>query len=88
MSGKAQFEVYPQMGEVAIDPEVPENTTIEPTGEFGWRFRSANGKISGIGGEGFTREEDAERAIRDFVAATLDLVYTFGVAGLPIVRDT
>jgi hypothetical protein len=80
MSGGKRFEVYPQHGEVAIDPEVPENTASQPTGEFGWRFQSANGRVNGIGGEGFTREGDAERAIEQLCA---DL----GVTELPpIVR--
>lgn len=36
----------------------------KPTGEYGWRYRDANGQITAIGGEGFTRSEDAERAVR------------------------
>lgn len=69
MAGQAHFEVYPQTHEVAIDPEVPENTRTEPTGEFGWRFRSANGQISAASGEGFARREDAHRAIEQFLDA-------------------
>ena len=38
-------------------------------GDFGWRFKGANGEISAISGEGFTRREDANRAIHDFLAA-------------------
>lgn len=42
------------------------------TGEFGWRFRARNGKINGVGGEGFTRRPDAHRAIEDFVVDVID----------------
>lgn len=35
--------------------------------EYGWRFRAANGQISAVSGEGFTRRADAHRAVRDFV---------------------
>lgn len=53
------FEVYPQVhGEGEQEGQ--------PTGEFGWRYRSANGQITAASGEGFTRREDAERAVRDF----------------------
>jgi hypothetical protein len=37
--------------------------------EFGWRFRAGNGQISAVGGEGFTRREDARRAVIDFCRA-------------------
>lgn len=39
----------------------------EGTQEFGWRHVAANGRINAIGGEGFSRERDAERAIYDFL---------------------
>lgn len=65
MSGQAHFEIYPQVTP-ALDQAKGEEL-VEPTGEFGWRFRSANGQISAIGGEGFTRREDANRAIHDFL---------------------
>jgi hypothetical protein len=57
------FEVYP----MHEDAE-PNN----PTGEYGWRRRGRDGEITATGHEGFTREEDAERAIREHGAA----VYT------------
>jgi uncharacterized protein len=38
--------------------------------EFGWRFRAANGEVTATSGEGFTRREDANRAIHDFLRAT------------------
>lgn len=72
MSGQAQFEVYPQMHPAAADPEVPENVLPgQPTGEFGWRFRAANGQIVATSGEGFTRREDAKRAVTEFLDAAL-----------------
>lgn len=55
------FELYPQRhGEDAGEE------AGQPTGEYGWRYRDANGQITAVSGEGFTREEDAERAVRDF----------------------
>lgn len=56
------FEVYPQKR----DPKEGEPAERQPTGEYGWRYRDANGQITATSGEGFTREEDAERAVRDF----------------------
>jgi hypothetical protein len=54
-----RFEVYPRHRIVAT-----ESSPVGP--EFGWRFRAANGQISAVSGEGFTRREDAHRAISDF----------------------
>ncbi len=67
MSGEARFEIYPQVTPARDQAEGEQ--LVEVTGEFGWRFKSANGQISGIGGEGFTRREDAVRAIHDFLDA-------------------
>lgn len=74
MATDAHFEVYSQHTD-GIDPET-QDPVRKPTGEFGWRFQSGNGKISAIGGEGFTRRADAHRAIRDFcdVIATVEHV--------------
>lgn len=67
MATDAHFEVYSQHID-GIDLE--SGTPIrKPTGQFGWRFQAANGKISAIGGEGFTRRVDAHRAVRDFCDA-------------------
>jgi len=66
-----RFEVYPQRhspGHANLD------LAGQPTGEFGWRFRAANGKISAVGGEGFTRREDAHRAVDDLCEALVPLV--------------
>jgi hypothetical protein len=75
MANDPRFEVYPQKqrffgGKI----EHPKHGIVEaedrtsPTGEFGWRFRAANGQITAIGGEGFTRRQDAERAVKHFLA--------------------
>jgi hypothetical protein len=58
------FEVYPQKTNVEMDPDKADR--FEPTGEYGWRYRDANGQITATSGEGYSREEDAERAVRDF----------------------
>jgi uncharacterized protein YegP (UPF0339 family) len=63
VSNQARFEVFPQLGDFPGDPHRDQ----VPNGQYGWRFRAANGQITAIGGEGFTREEDAERAVADFV---------------------
>lgn len=42
--------------------------------EFGWRFRDANGRITFIGGEGFTRRRDAHRALRGAIVDVLSVV--------------
>lgn len=63
----SRFEVYPQKR--AVDDGA--SAQVGPTREFGWRFRDANGQISAIGGEGFTRRADAHRAIEDFREAVL-----------------
>lgn len=54
MSGQAQFEICRRDFR---------NGKIE----YGWRFRAANGEITATSGEGFTRTEDANRAIHDFL---------------------
>lgn len=64
MANEARFEVYPLTRNV---PPNEDDIRREPTGEFGWRFRAANGQITAIGGEGFSRREDAERAIKHFM---------------------
>lgn len=70
MANDPHFEVYPQRHppEEDRDPHDPyADPNGEPTGEFGWRFRAANGQITAVAGEGFTRREDAHRAVFDFV---------------------
>lgn len=56
-----RFEVYP----VDIDGFDSEGMEHSKT-EFYWRFRASNGQITAIGREGFTRHEDAHRAVIDF----------------------
>lgn len=88
------FEVYPQKHESTCSCEVrsadpsdhPELCTIHDRGdpvEWGWRFQAGNGQISAIGGEGFTRPEDAHRAVHDFCSA---LAALFWAGAHPIVR--
>jgi len=75
MANEPRFEIYPMQRRVesawAEDPirgrhELPGRR--EPTGEYGWRFRAANGHITAVGGEGFTRRQDARRAASEFLA--------------------
>lgn len=56
-----RFEVFPEKWQLAVHGVARE-------GEFFWHFRAANGKIDAVGGEGFTRREDARRAIQQFTA--------------------
>ena len=63
MANEPRFETYPRM-----KADVPIGVKPEPTGEYGWRFRAANGQITAIGGEGFTRRQDARRAASEFLA--------------------
>jgi uncharacterized protein YegP (UPF0339 family) len=63
MGGQAHFEVYPLIHGASGGPEVE----FTLTGEFGWRFQSANGQITATSGEGYTRREDASRAIHDLL---------------------
>jgi hypothetical protein len=76
MAGSAHFEVYPrQTGPVNLESGgevVEEWSPARPTGEYGWRFRAANGRIVATSGEGFTRREDAHRAVMDFLDAVDD----------------
>lgn len=78
MSNEPRFEVFPQIRRgvsLAADSGEPVEVS-EPTGEYGWRFRAANGQIVATAGEGFTRAEDAERAARDFftsLPATIEI---------------
>lgn len=68
MSGAVHFEIYPQTRHGA-EGEDGRGRRERPTGEFGWRFKAANGEIMAASGEGFTRREDANRAIHDLLAA-------------------
>lgn len=67
MANDPRFEVYPQTRRTGEVESGGAFVGTEATGEFGWRFRAANGRISAIGGEGFTRREDADRAVRHFL---------------------
>jgi hypothetical protein len=61
-----RFEVYPTQVELLEDDlETPREGY--PRTEFYWRFRAANGQITAVGGEGYTRREDAHRAVLDHV---------------------
>lgn len=57
-----RFEVFP---EVDSDPGM--NVPGAERTSFYWRFRAANGQITAVGGEGFTRREDARRAVGDLI---------------------
>lgn len=75
MANDPRFEVYPRKAgmapaEVLEGPDPEANWPIE----FGWRFRAANGQISAVSGEGFTRRENAHRAIWGVAADTLGAV--------------
>jgi hypothetical protein len=77
---EAHFEVYPQQRMVpgpGEDWEPP-----HPTGQYGWRFRAANGQITAVGGEGFTTKADAERAIRNFCATVVDVAVDTAKGGV------
>lgn len=82
MANEPHFEVYPRR---KAELRASENADAE----FGWRFRAANGQISAIGGEGFTRREDAHRAVKDFLQAILDDPHDFASSEKPFppIRD-
>ena len=50
------FELYPTHSEKG-----------ELTGEWSWRYKARNGKISAVAGESFTRHHDARRAVTDLM---------------------
>jgi uncharacterized protein YegP (UPF0339 family) len=58
-------------------------------GDYGWHFRDANGRITVTAGEGFTRREDAHRAItshvEDIVRATVPHADAMTVKPPPVV---
>jgi len=64
MANEPRFEVYKQHRERGV---LTASGDLPPA--YGWRFRAANGQITAIGGEGFSRPEDACRAVGDFVHA-------------------
>lgn len=77
------FEVYPQHRDSTAGEKVDgEARDRVPTGQYGWRYRDdGNGAITAAGGEGFTTEDHAERAVREFSG---DVVK--GHAGLEVKR--
>jgi uncharacterized protein YegP (UPF0339 family) len=54
---RPHFEVFPEMIRGS------DHCQGEPTGQFCWHFKDANGRITFTGGEAFTRREDAHRSI-------------------------
>ena len=46
----------------------------DKAGEYRWRLLSSNGKITADSGEGYTRREDAHRAIAALLKAINDVV--------------
>lgn len=74
MADGSHFEVYPER---AYQPASMDRGThsLQPTGQYRWRFRAANGQISAVAGEGFTRREDAKRAVSDLVLAVRGSTY-------------
>lgn len=64
MSNENHFEVYPQR---SAPEEGQEKGT--PNGQYGWRFRSANGQITASSGEGYNDRHGANRAIHGFIGA-------------------
>lgn len=70
-----RFEVYLQRHKASM--EAVTDGEMPGAGGYGWRFRAGNGQISAIGGEGFTRREDAHRAVRQFLTAVADVIEDF-----------
>lgn len=64
MANELHFETYP-----VVDAKKA------PTGEFGWRMQDRNAHLTAIGGEGFTRRDDAHRAIGGAVADFVEIYY-------------
>lgn len=60
MSGENHFEIYPER-DTTLDPK--------PTGQYRWRFQSANGEIVAASGDGFETPSHANQAIHDFMSA-------------------
>lgn len=71
MTGHSHFEVYPQRSERPDD--APDWVKGELTGEYGWRFRAANGQISAVGGEGFASRAGANEAIHNLLRAVTEV---------------
>jgi hypothetical protein len=67
MSNQPHFEVFPETRDVPYNDHGKVAYTHEPTGQFVWHFKDANGRITFTGGESFTRREDAHRSIRGVV---------------------
>ena len=79
MSNQPRFEVFPEKRvDIGSDDFEPDTT-----GEFVWHFKDANGKLTHIGGEPFTRREDAHRSI---IGSAYDYAKLLGVRLLPSQR--
>lgn len=74
-----RFEVYPRRSQPVGGVGGPPALT-----GYGWRFRAANGQITAIGGEGFTRREDAHRAVARFVEVLEDSFLDHGDVELQV----
>lgn len=79
MANDPRFEVYPR------NP-LHEEDVIAPG--FGWRFRDSNGRITFIGGEGFTRREDAHRALRGACADAIAAIFTITAETVLAILDS
>lgn len=88
MANEPHFETYPMMqrhfgGKIehpslgVVEAPVRE----EPTGEFGWRFQDANGRLTFVGGEGFESREGARRAIRGACEDVVGALWVVGILG-------
>lgn len=80
MANDPRFEVFPEREWKST----VERADLVPTGEFRWRFRAANGKISAVSGEGFSDRTDAHRAVKEFMQDSGPLVEQFGNHDEPI----
>ena len=69
----ATFEVYPRRYSDEDGGDF-DAAAGEPTGEFGWRFRDANGEIQTVSKKGYDSREEATRAIVDFGLAFGDAI--------------
>jgi len=66
MANEPRPEVYPRAGAI-------ESAYGSSGPEYGWRFRDGNARITFVGGEGFTRREDAHRAFRGVAQQMFEL---------------
>jgi hypothetical protein len=83
---ESRFEIYPQTRRIGEVEPGGAFVDTEATGEFGWRFRAADGRVIARSAGGYQTEDIAEREIGVFLESLDAFDWSGDVVKPPVLR--